>query len=237
MDRLLYFSRRDSSTSLYSAVIDGAQKLSATLASEGRPIQNGTLIVIALNPDSAGRVEDDKVRDFVDDSPHHYFLMTVGPWSNQSDVSFLGKNGATRAGSALTMSAPLGDVANAVDDDYFRSYLVSYCSPARAGTRDLRLEVTTRDSKGKPSVGSYSTEFDANGFGPGCNPEAAPHFVIAKPKEPKAVAYNSKPAAKAPAAPASASNESAEKVSSTGAAPKASATTPIAEPPSGLGYE
>ena len=65
MDRLLAFSRKDASTSLYSAVMDGAQQLSASLAAEGRPVENGTLVVIALNPDSAGRVEESKLRDFV----------------------------------------------------------------------------------------------------------------------------------------------------------------------------
>ena len=247
MDRLLYFSRRDASTSLYSAVVDGSQKLSATLANEGRPIQSGTLIVIALNPDSAGRVDDDKLRDFVEESPHHYFLMTVGTWANDTNVTFLGKNGATRAGSPLTMSAPLNDVANAVDDDYFRNYLVSYCSPGRAGKRELKLEVSTRDARGKPSVGSYSTEFDATGFGPGCNPQTAPHFVLEKPKEPTAIAMNkpasagAKSAAKLPAKAPASSPADSEKVSSTSPtttpAPKASGAAPIAEPPSGLGYE
>ncbi|HTA92671.1 MAG TPA: hypothetical protein VK745_24000, partial [Polyangiaceae bacterium] len=157
MERLLAFSRKDSSSSLYTAVIDGTQKLSASLAAEGRPIQSGTLIVIALNPDLAGRVDDNKVRDFVDKSPHQYFLMTVGPWATSADVSFIGKSGSARAASVNTLKSPLETVASSVDDAYFRNYLVSYCSPARAGTRELRLEVTTRDEQGKKSIGSYDT--------------------------------------------------------------------------------
>lgn len=235
MDRLLSFSRKDASTSLYSAVIDGASKLDASLAAEGRPIRNGTLIVVALNPDSAGRVEESKLRDFIDDSPHHYFLMTVGTTASAANLSFIGKNGETRAGSAMTMSAPLNDVANAIDDDYFRNYLVAYCSPARAGTRDLRLQVTTRDAQGKQSVGSYSTQIDATGFGPGCSPGAPPHFALAKPKEPekerKTVASSGKPAPKVAAA--ATATDGNEKLSST----KPAAAAPIAEPPSGLGYE
>ncbi|MEO6598938.1 MAG: hypothetical protein ABIQ16_03635 [Polyangiaceae bacterium] len=235
MDRLLSFSRKDASTSLYSAVLDGAKKLDLSLAAEGRPIQNGTLIVIALNPDSAGRVEESKLRDFIDDSPHHYFLMTVGTAASAANLSFIGKNGETRAGSAMTMGAPLNDVANAIDDDYFRNYLVAYCSPARAGTRDVRLQVTTRDAQGKESKGSYSTQIDATGFGPGCTSEAAPHFVMAKPKEPdkerKAVASSGKPAPKV--AGAATATDDNEKLSSA----KPGDPAPIAEPPSGLGYE
>jgi len=245
MERLLGFSRKDSSTSLYSAVMDGAEQLSASLAAEGRPVESGTLIVVALNPDSAGRVEESKLRDFIDESPHHIFLMTVGTAASSADITFIGKTGGTRAGSAMTMSAPLNDVANAVDDELFRNYVVSYCSPSRAGKRDLKLEVTTRDSKGNPSVGSYSTTFDADGFGPGCEPGASPRFVVAKRQAPpastsKAVASNSKPTS-SKTKPASAAREPHEKTSAaTAQAPtnaNASPAAPIAEPPSGLGYE
>ena len=252
MERLLGFSRKDSSTSLYSAVIDGAQRLSTSLTTQGRPVENGTLIVVALNPDSAGRVEQSKLRDFVDESPHHIFLMTVGTEASAADITFIGKTGGTRAGSAMTMGAPLNDIANAVDDELFRNYLVSYCSPGRAGKRDVKLEVTSRDAQGKASVGSYSTVFDAEGFGPGCDPGAAPQFVAAKPKEPtatpRAVASNSKPVggkAKSSAAAKEAkepkeTKEPSDKASATAAAPaagNANAQAPIAEPPSGLGYE
>ncbi|HKO50030.1 MAG TPA: hypothetical protein VJV79_20005 [Polyangiaceae bacterium] len=246
MERLLSFSRKDASTSLYSAVMDGAQQLSASLAAEGRPIENGTLIVVALNPDSAGRVEESKLRDFVNESPHHIFLMTVGTAASSADITFIGKTGGTRAGSALTMSAPLNDVANAVDDELFRNYLVSYCSPSRAGKRDVKLEVTSHDAQGKASVGSYSTVVDAEGFGPGCDPQAAPQFVAAKRKEAptQVVASNGKPGSAKAKPAAKAPKEPSEKLSSTTAAPAAGnaasgnvQAAPIAEPPSGLGYE
>lgn len=242
MERLLSFNRKDSSTSLYSAVMDGAAQLSASLAAGGRPIENGTLIVIALNPDSAGRVEESKLREFVDESPHHIFLMTVGTTASSADLAFIGKTGGTRAGSAMTMGAPLNDVANAVDDELFRNYLVSYCSPGRAGKRDLKLEVTTRDAQGKASVGSYSTAFDADGFGPGCDPAAPPQFVVAKRESAtnKAVASNGKPAstkAKSNTAPKETHDRGPATTAQAPRNENASPAAPIAEPPSGLGYE
>jgi hypothetical protein len=57
-------------------------------------------------------------------------------------------------------------------------YLVSYCSPARAGTRRLRLEVTFATTEGEEKSGSVEQEFDANGFGPGCDPKTPPRFVV-----------------------------------------------------------
>lgn len=255
MDRLLGYSRRDASSSLYTAVIDGSKKLSAQLAAEGRPIQSGTVIVVALNPDLAGRVEESDVRDYVEQSPHQFFLMTVGTWAEDKNVTFLGKSGATRAGSPMTMSAPLNDVANSVDDSYFRNYLVSYCSPSRGGNREVKLEVSSRDTQGKVSLGSYTTEVDSSGFGPGCDPTTTPRFAVVKPKEPtepKLVSNKAKPAPRrtAPSGPAAAPAPAttpapaapisdSDKVSTTTPPPppKPSGPTPIAEPPSGLGYE
>jgi hypothetical protein len=248
MDRLLAFSRRDSSSSLYTAVMDGAQKLSASLAAEGRPIQSGTLIVIALNPDLAGRVDSGKVRDFVADSPHHYLLLTVGAWASSADVSFIGKNGETRAASVSTLSSPLETVASTVDDDYFKNYLVSYCSPARAGTRELRLEVTTTDAQGKKSIGRYDTEFDASGFGPDCNPLFLPHFAEAPAKDNGTKVASSSPsgvgakrvpksATLATTGAAAGDNVKISSAAPPATKPPASAASPIAAPPSGLGYE
>jgi hypothetical protein len=238
LDHLLAFSRRDSSSSMYSAIMDGADKLNAELASEGRPIQSGTVIVIALNPDLAGRVEDSKFRGFIADSPHHYFLMTVGAWAQSKNVSFIGKNGEARAASVGTMSTPLDTVSSEVDDDYFRDYLVSYCSPSRAGTREVRLQVTTVDAEGKKNEGSYQTEFDATGFGPGCNPLAEPRFVVAKAKPKDTPRFASaKPSAKPASPPARSDNDAKVSSAAPAPAPKPSAAAPIAEPPSGLGYE
>jgi len=239
LDRLLTFARKDSSSSLYSAVMDGAQKLDATLAREGRPIHAGTVIVIAQNPDFAGRVEESKLKDFVQASPHQYFLLTIGQWATKNNVAFLGKSGTTRAASVSTLGSPLDALASAVADDYFKDYLVSYCSPSRSGKRELRLEVTTTDDAGKKSVGSYSTEFDASGFGPGCSPLALPRFVAPKTDDTVRVAEKSRatsnPAPSKGLSPKKPDTGGADGVKVSSAAPPSAPA--IAEPPSGLGYE
>ncbi len=57
-----------------------------------------------------------------------------------------------------------------------RHYLVFYCSPARAGKRRLRLDVTHTSTEGDTRKGSVTVDFDATGFGPGCDPSKPPHF-------------------------------------------------------------
>jgi hypothetical protein len=64
-----------------------------------------------------------------------------------------------------------------------RYYLLSYCSPARAGQRHVRIKVLSHDDEGKDVSGSLSTEFDASGFASGCDPSAVPRFVMQKSAE------------------------------------------------------
>ncbi|HEY4157681.1 MAG TPA: hypothetical protein VGM29_06270 [Polyangiaceae bacterium] len=180
MQKLLSFSRSDASSSLYSAVLEATHKLDASLSADKLPIGLGTMIVIAQNPDLAGRASEEAVRSAIDAAHHQYFLVMVGPWSTDKDIAWLGKNGAVRAGSLNTMLEPLQGVADQIDEASFRYYLVSYCSPARAGTRRLELRVTTSDEQGKKSEGSYRTDFEATGFGPGCNAQSMPRFPATK---------------------------------------------------------
>jgi hypothetical protein len=53
-------------------------------------------------------------------------------------------------------------------------YLLSFCSPTRAGQHELTIEArrTIKDEKGKPleEWGTLSHVFSAEGFGAGCDP-------------------------------------------------------------------
>jgi hypothetical protein len=58
--------------------------------------------------------------------------------------------------------------------------LLSYCSPARAGEHEVRIELEMPmegDKKGNRK-GSMETSFDAEGFGPKCDPNKQPKFDV-----------------------------------------------------------
>jgi len=182
--KLLAFRRRDSSSSLYSAILEAAARLDRAMANEKQPLHRGTLIVVAQNPDLAGRVSEPAARQFVANSPHQYFLLTVGTWATATDVSWLGKTGALQAASFNTITSPLDQIAASVESDYFRYYLVSYCSPARSGSRQLRLEVESTDEAGRKRTGSYDTVFEAKDFTTNCNSHTPPNFATAVQSNP-----------------------------------------------------
>ncbi len=73
------------------------------------------------------------------------------------------------------MGAAFDEVAARIESAARKFYLLSYCSPSRAGTHRLSVKV-----KGQGESGELSHEFTAAGFGPGCDPKQAPKFRAGK---------------------------------------------------------
>jgi len=75
------------------------------------------------------------------------------------------------------MRTPLEAIADSVENDFFRYYVVSYCTPARTGTRQLTLEVTAADEVGQSQSGSTTATFEAKDFEATCRSNASPRFA------------------------------------------------------------
>jgi hypothetical protein len=182
MAALENFTPRDSSRNLNGAVIAGLGKLDALLAQSGKVVRIGTLVVFASGPDVAGRVDRDKAHDAVWESP--YDVLGVGVGERADAVEHLARRGLVRSQADDTLPIAFEEVASLALEQLEKHYLVSYCSPARAGTRQLRLEVSYVNKEGEEHHGDFETEFSAKGFGPGCNPTVPPRFTLpTKPKD------------------------------------------------------
>ena len=211
LDRLMDFNRQDASTSLYSAVVSGAEALERALEKSKRPVTVGSIITIAQGPDVAGRVSEERAWEFVHDSPHRYYLVTVG-----SDAA-----GAPQRASFGVLAGALDHLAQRIDEVYSQYYLIGYCSPARSGPRMVALSVESTDEQGQRIIGYLDTEIDASGFGPGCGPDT--FGVPAAPPPPAAIEEAAQPEEAKPKPP--------PRKPAGGKKPK------IAAPPPGLGYE
>ncbi len=184
MAALESFTPRDKSRNLNGAVVAGLGKLEMALAQSGRGVRIGTLVVYAAGPDVAGRVTADKAHDTVWESP--YDVIGVGVGEQADAVENLARRGLIRAQTADTLPIAFEEAASLAIEQLEKHYLVSYCSPARAGTRRLRLEVSYTNKEGEEHHGDFETEFSARGFGPGCNPQTTPRFSLApKAAEPE----------------------------------------------------
>jgi hypothetical protein len=161
----------DGSRNLNGAIVAGLKELDARKT--GKPVKLGTLVVFSRGPDLAGRVDDAAVSTALGDTKNDVIGIVIGPDSHQLD--FLpGGVQHSQDGDALPIA--FEEAGARVSAAHRKYYLVAYCSPARAGQRRVRVEVTYTDAEGNEKTGDTTYELDATGFGPGCKPESPPRF-------------------------------------------------------------
>lgn len=176
LERLSAIPQKDPSSNLHGAMSTGLNQLTANLAQSHAPIGLGTLLVIARGPDLAGRTSRDDLQEAMNNTNHRVLALTTGTWSDKEGPEELGPDGHASAARFENIEVPLAELARNLEEDYGRYYLLSYCSPARAGSRSLLVRVHHHDSEGKPKEAQAYTEFNANGFTGRCNPQAVPRF-------------------------------------------------------------
>jgi hypothetical protein len=214
------FKQRDPSSNLNGALVAGIQQLSATLVGSTKPVRIGSIVVIARGPDLAGRVKENAMLDALQETPYHLYSVTFGTGDDQGLAERIGPDGHAHARLFENMEESLADISRLLENDYGRYYLLSYCSPARSGRRDLAIQVERTDKQGSSHTADAYVEFDSTGFGSGCDSTAVPRFHPLAPKG------NTGPATEtAPAAPAVKE-----------AAPTNDEAAPIAAPPPAGNY-
>jgi hypothetical protein len=152
------YAPTDTSSNLNSAIVESLAQLDARLMTAQKPLR------IA------------KMSEALDESKHLVFAISI------KDVpgfyaSRVGRTGSFEAESPASLLHAFDEAGARVADTVKRYYLLSYCSPARAGQRSVRLRVVTTDEEGKELSGSVTTDVDATGFTSGCDPQSRPRFV------------------------------------------------------------
>lgn len=166
IERLLSYKPRDKSSSLYSAIVSGRKALDARLSKAATVPPLGSLVVVARGPDLAGRADEAAARAAL--SGQRSFLLKVGTWSRDTSLDWVGDDGTRAAASLGTLGTPVDELARLVDEVFLRRYLVSYCSPARAGKRTVEWVVKLRDEDGNTRQAHAESEVDATGFNASC---------------------------------------------------------------------
>ncbi|HEV8248048.1 MAG TPA: hypothetical protein VGP93_19875 [Polyangiaceae bacterium] len=187
----------DASRDLYGAVLKGVKELDIRLMAQKKPVRIGTLLVFARGPDLAGRLTQEQLEQALENQ--NYNLIGVGVGEQTPYLDQIAHAGVIHAQGEDTVPIAFEEAASRVLKTHHKYYVIAYCSPARAGTPSLRVEVhyTSKDNDDK--TGSYSYQFDAQGFGPGCNPDSTPHFVVPKSENEAAPASTSTEPAANPA--------------------------------------
>ena len=134
------------------------------------------MVVFTRGPDLAGRVTEADAEKALDDTHDNVIALGIAEQAGRA-LDEIGKNGMVKAQNAEALGPAFEEAALKTRGVYDKYYLIAYCSPARGGTRRLTVEVNYRTPQGDDKHGSFSQDFDASGFGPGCNPESVPRFV------------------------------------------------------------
>jgi hypothetical protein len=178
---LAQFKPRDPSTNLNGAVVKALQQLATALEHAENPLRFGTLVVFTDGTDRAGRVSTEQMRRAVRESPYEVFAIGLGAELKEPELRELGRNGTAMAADRTKVIEAFDTIARSVEATTRRYYLLSYCSPSRAGEHEVRIEAVAPGEDGKGErKGSLTARFDATGFGPGCDPNRPPRFDVSR---------------------------------------------------------
>lgn len=171
--RLGAFRPRDPSTNLHGAVVQGLATLDEALAHSRVPLRFGTLVVFTDGTDHAARVTRRDMGHAIDESPYDVFAIGVGSEIDEGTLGDVGRDGYVLVEDSAAITEAFRQVGARIVQMTQRFYLLSYCSPARAGVHRVTVQAVTESASG-----SLSYEFDATGFGPDCDPNRPPPFAI-----------------------------------------------------------
>ncbi len=171
--RLGGFRPRDPSTNLRGAVVAGLAELDEALSHSQVPLHFGTLVVFTDGTDHAARVSRHDMDVAIEASPYDVFAIGVGSEIDEGTLGNIGRDGYVLVEDSAAITEAFREVAERIVQMTQRFYLLSYCSPARAGEHRVTVEAVTPGA-----TGQLNYEFDATGFGPDCHSERPPPFAI-----------------------------------------------------------
>ena len=162
IDSLSDYEPVDPSTNLNGAVEAALSMLDREARLSLDKINGGSLILFTDGTDQASRVSDEAILDAIDKTPHTVFAVGLGEEVDPEHLGAIGKDGAEFAATEDIVDA-FNRVAERLQAESQKYYVLGYCSPKRAGEHTLALEV-------EGNRGDLTYDFAADDFGPGCDP-------------------------------------------------------------------
>jgi hypothetical protein len=101
------------------------------------------------------------------------WVIGLGGEVDEEEMEYFGRDGYVHASQGDSVAAAFQQVAEEIRGLAGRFYLLSYCSPARAGSHRLEVEAVYGELRGRVSY-----DFDADGFEPDCDPSSPPAFEV-----------------------------------------------------------
>jgi hypothetical protein len=180
LSRLQGYKAKDPSTNLNGAVVQGIAEVEKERDSASEPLSFATLVIFTDGKDRAKRVAIEDVNDALAGTDIEIFVVGLGGEIDRSGLRKVGRSGVFFASDTQELGNAFENVAARIDAMSKRYYLLSYCSPARAGDRELTIQARRGLRRG-----STTYQFNADGFTPNCDPNTPPSFDIKRGDAPK----------------------------------------------------
>jgi hypothetical protein len=168
---------RDPSTNLNGAVIEGIHVLQQQIDHAPVPLRFGTLVVFTDGTDRAHRASPEEVSQSVDNAGFDIYVIGAGQEVDSKQLSRIGRSGTFASQNKADIQKGFDEIATRIESASKRYYLLSYCSPSRAGEHDVEIEAIAQGTAGR-----LSYRFNATGFGPNCDPNQRPAFDVRHPR-------------------------------------------------------
>jgi hypothetical protein len=167
---------KDPSTNLNGAIIQATQELENAKFGSKVPLRFGTLVIFTDGTDQAHRASAEEAVDALYNADNLVFVIGLGGEVDENEMRRFGKDGVVLAQDRDLVVTAFEEVAERINAHALRYYLLSYCSPSRAGVHELTVVAEANGQKGR-----LVYEFDATGFGPQCDPNKTPAFKFPEP--------------------------------------------------------
>jgi hypothetical protein len=171
------FQSKDPSTNLNGAVVDAIKILDHQMSQSTLPLRFGTLVVFTDGTDHAARVSHDALHAALGDVDFEVYAIAVGAEVNDQEIRTIGRNGTFTSKNSADIRRGFDEIAARIEGYSRRYYLLSYCSPARAGQHNVEIEAAKGAMRGR-----LGYDFKADGFGPNCDPNQKPSFSLHHPR-------------------------------------------------------
>lgn len=171
------FRPRDPSTNLNGAIVEAVKVLDRQMEQASVPLRFGTLVVFTDGTDRAHRVSADDLHRTLEGTDFDVYAIAVGDEVDDGEIRRVGRSGAFTSKKRDDIAKGFDEVAARIEGYSRRFYLLSYCSPSRAGKHEVQVEATKDGRSGR-----LSHQFDASGFAPHCDPNQKPAFNVHRPR-------------------------------------------------------
>jgi hypothetical protein len=187
LEGLRKYKAVDPSTNLHGAVVEGLKTLKVNLNRDQKPLKFGTLVVFSDGTDRAARVSAQDMNAAIDSEDYknyELFAVGVGGEMEESTLNSIGRHGSELVADGEKLGEAFDRVAERIESHMKRFYLLSYCTPARAGDHRVRIVASSGTKKeGRSSSsksGQLEYDFNADNFGPPprCDATRKPKFKL-----------------------------------------------------------